>query len=101
VAEPVFEEAWQAQAFAMVTALQQSGHVTPAEWAEALGAEIRRGGDDDYYQHWLAALERVVVEKGMMSEAELARRKMEWQEAARATPHGQPIELKAITGEDS
>jgi len=29
--EPVFAEAWQAQAFAMVQALQQQGRLTPRE----------------------------------------------------------------------
>ncbi len=42
-----------------------------AEWAAALGDEIKRAqavGDPDtgdtYYRHWLAALERLVAEKG-------------------------------------
>ena len=60
---PVFREPWEAQAFAMTLALHERGVFTWAEWAEALGAEIKRaqaGGDPDtsetYYQHWLAAL---------------------------------------------
>jgi nitrile hydratase accessory protein len=96
--EPVFEDAWQAQAFAMATLLQHQGYVSQREWTEALSREIaeaqRRGEPEDYYQHWLTALERVVAAKGLLSEGELARRKHEWEEAARATPHGQPIELK-------
>ncbi|HLG70007.1 MAG TPA: nitrile hydratase accessory protein [Chloroflexota bacterium] len=96
--EPVFEDAWQAQAFAMATLLQQQGHISPREWTEALSREIaeaqRRGEPEDYYQHWLTALERVVAQKGLATEAELARRKDEWERAAHATPHGQPIELK-------
>jgi nitrile hydratase accessory protein len=99
--EPVFAEAWQAQAFAMVQALQQQGHLTPREWMDALSAEIvvsnMRGEPDDgsrYYDCWLAALEKLVVVKDFMSQAEMARRKQEWDEAARDTPHGQPIVLK-------
>jgi nitrile hydratase accessory protein len=99
--EPVFAEAWQAQAFAMVQALQQQGHLTPREWMDALSAEIaasntRREPDDGsrYYNCWLAALENLVVAKGFLSQAEMAGRKQEWDDAARATPHGQPIVLK-------
>ena len=42
----------------------------------------------------LAALERLVAEKDVVAEDELARRVDEWDAAARATPHGKPIELK-------
>jgi hypothetical protein len=45
--------------------------------------------------HWLAALEKIVADKGMASAGELSARKHAWDEAARATPHGQPIVLDA------
>jgi nitrile hydratase accessory protein len=100
--DPVFREAWEAQAFAMTVALHQSGLFTWPEWAATLAAEIRRAqeaGDPDtgetYYAHWLAALERIVAEKGATSAAELQRRAAAWDRAARATAHGQPIELAA------
>ena len=99
--EPVFAEPWMAQAFAMTVKLHEKGLFTWPEWAAALSDEIRRAqaaGDPDlgdtYYLHWLAALERLVAEKGASSAAELAERKHAWDEAARATPHGQPIELR-------
>lgn len=85
----------------MATLLQERGYVSPREWMEALAGEIAaardRGETDDgshYYDHWLAALERIVAAKGLLNEDELARRKHEWEDAARATPHGQPIELR-------
>ncbi|MHB8619209.1 MAG: nitrile hydratase accessory protein [Chloroflexota bacterium] len=100
MSEPVFREAWEAQAFAMATLLQERGHVTAKEWTEALSREIasarERGEPDDgtrYYDHWLAALERLVAAKGLIDAAELAAREAEWAEAARSTPHGQPVEL--------
>src|SRR3546814_8596560 len=69
-AAPVFRAPWEAQAFAMAVALHQQGLFTWPEWAAALTAEIRRAqaeGDPDtgetYYRHWLAALERLAVEK--------------------------------------
>ena len=98
---PVFREPWEAQAFAMAVRLHEAGHFTWTEWAAALTVEIQHAqaaGDPDlgdtYYLHWLAALERLVAAKGLVSVQELAQRKEAWAEAARTTPHGQAIELR-------
>jgi len=40
-----------------------------------------------------AALEKLVADKRLVLADELAARKDEWDRAARATPHGKPIEL--------
>ena len=68
---PVFAEPWQAQAFALAVRLSEQGHFTWKEWAAALADELKaaadRGEPDDgsrYYEHWLAALERLVAAKG-------------------------------------
>ena len=98
---PVFAAPWEAQAFAMTLALHERGLFSWKEWASALAAEIKRAqgaGDPDdgstYYRHWLAAIERLVGEKGVTSEAALAERRDAWDRAAHATPHGQPILLE-------
>ena len=98
---PVFREPWEAQAFAMTLALHERGVFTWSEWAAALAAEIKRAqseGDPDtgetYYQHWLAALESLVAEKGVTTRETLARYRDAWDHACDRTPHGQPIELK-------
>ena len=100
---PVFAEPWQAQAFALAVRLSEQGHFTWKEWASALADEIRaagqRGEDDDgsrYYHHWLAALERLVTEKGLTDSPALTARKEEWADAYRHTPHGKPVELRVI-----
>ena len=97
---PVFREPWEAQAFSMAVALHQRGVFTWPEWAATLADEIKRAqaaGDPDtgetYYQHWLAALERLVAEKGIASRATLERYRDAWDRAADRTPHGKPIEL--------
>lgn len=97
---PVFREPWEAQAFAMAVALHERGVFDWSEWAAALTVEIRAAqaaGDPDrgdtYYHHWLAALEKLVATKAVASRAELSVRRDQWARAARATPHGQPIEL--------
>jgi nitrile hydratase accessory protein len=98
---PVFREPWEAEAFAMTLALHERGLFTWVEWAAALAAEIKRaqaGGDPDtgetYYLHWLAALEKIVAEKGVTDEAMLRRYRDAWDRACDRTPHGQPIELQ-------
>ncbi|MGZ8199102.1 MAG: nitrile hydratase accessory protein [Burkholderiales bacterium] len=97
---PVFQAPWEAQAFAMAVTLHARGVFTWREWADALGAELAaaaaRGEPDDgthYYEHWLAALEKLVATKKIIPHEELERRVSEWDAAARATPHGKPIEL--------
>jgi nitrile hydratase accessory protein len=100
---PIFAEPWQAQAFALTVHLHESGCFSWSEWTAALAAALRlaaeRGEPDDdasrYYHHWLAALESVVTAKGLADPVALDRRKQAWAEAHRATPHGQPVELKA------
>jgi nitrile hydratase accessory protein len=97
VTEPAFGAPWQARAFAMVRALQDAGVVTAGEWADALGAQIRRaetaGDPDDYYGHWLAALEQLVVQRELTTDGALSDSRTAWADAARRTPHGAPIEL--------
>ena len=94
---PVFREPWEAQAFAMAVKLHERGAFTWSEWAEALGREIADAGPDDaaenYYLHWMSALEKLAASHGLLSPDELSERKQAWDRAARATPHGEPIEL--------
>jgi nitrile hydratase accessory protein len=99
-AGPVFRAPWEAQAFAMALALHEQCLFTWGEWAARLGAEIKRAqaaGDPDrgdtYYRHWLAALERIVIEKGVAKPDMLTRTREAWDHAADRTPHGEPIKL--------
>jgi nitrile hydratase accessory protein len=103
---PVFTEPWQAQAFALAVKLSEQGHFTWKEWAAALADELKaaenRGEPDDgthYYEHWLAALERLVVEKGLTDREAMRERKEAWTEAYLHTPHGKPVELNSSAGE--
>jgi nitrile hydratase accessory protein len=100
--EPVFAEPWQAQAFAMAVKLSEQGYFTWKEWAAALADELKVGADrgkpDDgsqYYEHWLAALERLATAKGLSDPATMLARKEAWADAYRHTPHGKPVELRS------
>ena len=75
---PVFNEPWEAQAFALVLALHEKGLFSWQEWAAVLSEQIalaQAGGDTDrgntYYQHWLAALETISQQKNLSNEDEL------------------------------
>lgn len=91
--EPAFAEPWQAQIFAVAVKLHEKGVFTWKEWSEALGREISASPTRTYYENWLAALEALLNEKNVITHPERLRRINAWDRAARATPHGQPIEL--------
>lgn len=97
---PVFSAPWEADVFAIALSLHEEGLFTWPEWATHLSeaiAEAGAAGDPDlgdtYYQHWLAALETLVVKKSLSSRERLEALKVAWDRAARSTPHGEPIEL--------
>jgi nitrile hydratase accessory protein len=95
---PVFQEPWEAQAFALAVALHERGAFTWAEWGQTLAATIkaaeRQQRDEPYYQSWLKALEHLIAEKELVAETTLSMRKEAWRRAAHATPHGSPILLE-------
>ena len=96
----VFAEPWQAHAFAMTLQLHEKGVFTWPEWATALTHEIRQAqalGDPDdghhYYQHWLNALERMVIDRQLGTPDQIHELEHAWEDAAARTPHGQAIVL--------
>jgi nitrile hydratase accessory protein len=98
--QQVFAQPWQAQAFATTVALHARGCFTWPEWAQTLSQVLvkaqQRGetlDGHDYYLHWLDALEHLVQAKGLANASQLAALNRAWDQAAHATPHGQPIEL--------
>lgn len=92
--EVVFEEPWQGRVFGMARLLAERGHYTWDEFRAHLIREIggwdRSEAADDpsaeyrYYDHFLAALQALLTEKGMLDGGDVARRF----EAFRARPHG-------------
>lgn len=98
---PVFRQPWEAQAFSLVIALHESGAFAWSEWSATLGDVISAAqshGQADlgetYYQHWLEALERISISKGLANNAELLTRIEQWRNAYLTTAHGQAIELR-------
>ncbi len=98
----VFREPWEAQAFALVVALHQAGHFTWPEWVDIIGAEIRQAqaeADPDlgrtYYRHWLAALERIVVDRRLADDVDLHLRRLECA-ANLSGRHGHPARREPV-----
>lgn len=100
--DPVFAEPWQAEAFAMTVALHDKGLFSWSEWADALSAEVKKpdaaSDGHDYYEHWLAALEKLLSRKGIAGKGEVDALAAAWGRAAHATPHGKPILLENDPG---
>ena len=97
---PVFREPWEAQAFAMTVRLHEAGCFSWPGWAETIGAEFAAAKDrgeadtgEEYYRYWLAALEKIVATKGVLTTDQLLMRKNAWARAAERSPHGEPILL--------
>ncbi len=69
---PIFNEPWEARAYAITLKLQERGLFTWSEWNAALAHEINRAqqnGDQDldisYYIHWLQALETLLAQRSI------------------------------------
>ena len=100
--EPLFDEAWQAQALAMADTLVCSGKIDAAGWAETLGAELRKSANagapdtpETYYCAVIAALEYLLDQSGAANRDEVNSRRDQWERAYLNSPHGQPVELSA------
>ena len=98
--DPVFDEAWQAQALAIADTLVQNGVFSAVEWSAALGdalAAAAAGGEPDnqetYYQCVLRAVESLVERNSEIDRAALLRQREDWEQAYLDTPHGQPVLL--------
>ena len=105
---PAFREPWQAKAFAFVLLLHREGHFAWDEWVRALAEEIAASpqrADEDaelaYHRQFLTALEEIVARRGLTTPEAMQARKLAWQRAYLATPHGHPIDLTAAQDIDA
>lgn len=98
--EPVFNEPWEAEVFAITLLLHEQELFTWQQWASQLSKSIKQAqaaGDPDdgstYYLHWLSALEDLIVQQKIGDRERLNDLFQAWDMAAKSTPHGQPITL--------
>ena len=87
----VFAAPWEAKAFALVVHLFQQGQFTWQEWVDVFSGEIAadraRVPATPYYELWLAAAEKLVASKAMVSEAAMAATRMALREAQSGHDH--------------
>lgn len=73
--ELVFEAPWEARAFGLAVALNESGLYPWRDFSQGLAAEIataeQKGASSSYYERWLASLEKLVIARGLTTREEL------------------------------
>ena len=78
--ELVFEAPWESRAFGAAVALARGQTFEWEEFRQGLIGEIGNwergaGGDEwSYYERWLATLEQLLVDRGLVTEQELTER---------------------------
>ena len=73
--ELVFDAPWEGRAFGIAVALNESGAYEWGDFQGRLAGEIASAPQDDdaslYYERWLASLERLLLDQGMVTREEL------------------------------
>ncbi|MCW0213093.1 MAG: nitrile hydratase accessory protein [Pseudonocardia sp.] len=83
VDERMFTEPWELRAFAMAVAAYHSGRYEWSEFQLSLIRAIKQWEDGhasepwSYYEHWLTALETVLADNGVLSDAAIDERTRE------------------------
>lgn len=93
-AEPAFHADWERRVFATVLITMARGHCTMDEFRHA----IERMAPDrylrtPYYEHWLSAIEKLLVEHGVVSANRLADRIEAFEAGEAAVPERRDPEL--------
>jgi nitrile hydratase accessory protein len=85
--ELVFEDAWEGRVFGLATAMHEGRRFEWNEFRDRLIEEIahadRDGDESSYYERWLDAFERLLIEKGLLSRDELAARLADFESGCR------------------
>ncbi len=99
--QPVFEEAWQAEALAIADTLVSQGLFSAVTWSDTLGAALADAEDrgeadtqETYYRCVVDALESLIAEHGGIERESMRQTRADWEAAYHRTPHGQPVILQ-------
>lgn len=99
--EPVFEEPWHAQLFALTVHLNETGRFSWPDWAARFSAVLKThglakelNGGCDYFLAWLETLESFLAQDGHAPRDEAEKVRGAWEQAYLSTPHGDPVRLK-------
>lgn len=79
--ELVFAAPWEARAFGLAVALNEQGQYAWGEFSSALAARItaeaQHSAASSYYERWLESLEKLAIERGLVTREELDARTAE------------------------
>ena len=81
--ELIFYEPWEGRVFGMAITLHGEGMYPWEEYRNRLITEVNSTDcksdlAPDYYEHWLAAFEKLLLNEGIMTREEFERRKAEF-----------------------
>jgi nitrile hydratase accessory protein len=101
--EPVFQDSWEAEAYAIGNILVKQGIVTCSGWMDLMGSAIRKAqaqGDPDtgetYYNHWCSALESLCFQQSLIEPDKYQDLLRLWGQAIANTPHGVALSLENV-----
>ena len=85
--ELVFDAPWEGRVFGLAVSLSERSYYVWDEFRDQLIAEIGQAdaqdGPSTYYERWLASFERLLLQKGLVSQDELDARTAEYESGAR------------------
>jgi nitrile hydratase accessory protein len=99
----VFKSPWHSQLFAMTIQLSEQGNFKWVEFVEVFGEALNNkrlklislDGNDDYFNCWLTALEKIIILKKIADIDVLSLLKDDWTKAYLSTPHGKPVKINS------
>jgi nitrile hydratase accessory protein len=97
-----FQNPWHGQIFAITVQLSENGNFSWTEFVEIFGNTLEEArlklrnlnGNDDYFNCWLTALEKIIILKKLGNIDTLSLLKDDWTNAYLSTPHGKPVKIK-------
>ena len=81
--ELVFNAPWEGRVFGLAVTLNERGLYPWDEFSSQLAEAIARAPDEAYYQSWLAAFEKLLLQSGVVAPAELDERAGEYKRLER------------------
>jgi|SRR5215467_1567381 len=76
--ELVFEAPWEGRAFGLAVVLSEKGEYEWNEFRTRLVDQIGSGAGGQYYESWLAALESLLLARGVVTAPEIEKRANEY-----------------------
>jgi nitrile hydratase accessory protein len=80
--ELVFDAPWESRAFGLAVALHERGAFEWPEFQSRLAEAVAHSGDGPYYRSWVAALERLLLDKDVLERRQVEARAAQFEAEA-------------------